>query len=193
MCAQCWTIFHASRFGLHMSWITFFNDILVELSTKYSTSQSSPHSSPYMTFALAHKICFWPQSCLVLFGHLSKGLCSSWFFVNKFFFGATHQHTFFVLVASYSLVNPYNDVVTFCKWPTSPQWQTPMYTTFSLFDRKCNIMLSLKKSWKIPTWCIAFIIFMNVDANFTQFCLKATSCVHPSISSPFATIKFNYP
>jgi hypothetical protein len=42
----CWTIFHASGFGSYMSWINLPNDILVELSTKYSTSQSSPH----MTF-----------------------------------------------------------------------------------------------------------------------------------------------
>jgi hypothetical protein len=54
-----------------------------------------------------------------------------------------------------------------------------------LFGKKCNIMLSLDKSLcKIPKCCITFIMFMNAHANFTQFHLKATSCVCPSICSP---------
>jgi len=42
----CSIVLYASRFGSYVLWIGFPNDILVELSTKYSTSQSSPH----MTF-----------------------------------------------------------------------------------------------------------------------------------------------
>jgi hypothetical protein len=48
MCTQCVEQFFVLLdLGSYMSWINFPNDILVELSTKYSTSQSSPH----MTFA----------------------------------------------------------------------------------------------------------------------------------------------
>ncbi len=47
MCTRCWTIFFAFKFGSYMLWITFANDILVEVSTKYYASQSSPH----ITFA----------------------------------------------------------------------------------------------------------------------------------------------
>ncbi len=36
-----WNIFHAFGFGSYMSWITFPNDNLVELFTKYFASQSS--------------------------------------------------------------------------------------------------------------------------------------------------------
>jgi hypothetical protein len=68
-----------------------------------------------------------------------------------------------------------------------------MYTTSGLSNKKCNIMLFLDKSLcKIPKWCIAFIMFMNAHANFTWFCLKATSCVHPFISNPLFTIRFDY-
>jgi hypothetical protein len=78
-----------------------------------------------------------------------------------------------VLVAFCSFVKPYNDGVTSCKCPTSPQSHMPMYTTFSSFVEKCNIMLSLDKLLcKIPQWCTTFIMFMNAHANFTQFCLK---------------------
>jgi hypothetical protein len=43
LCMTCWTIFHALGFILYISWITLGNDILVKLSKKYPTSQSSSH------------------------------------------------------------------------------------------------------------------------------------------------------
>jgi hypothetical protein len=46
VCTTCWTILHAFGFGSYILWISFPNDVLVELFTKHSTSQSSPQ----MTF-----------------------------------------------------------------------------------------------------------------------------------------------
>jgi hypothetical protein len=62
-------IFCASRFNSYMSRITFLNDILVELSKKYYTSQSSPHMTNLLAF---HQICFTLQSCFMLLSHSSK-------------------------------------------------------------------------------------------------------------------------
>jgi hypothetical protein len=44
-------------------------------------------------------------------------------------FGATHQHTFIVLVAFCSLASPYNDGITSCTCLVSPQLQMLMHTT----------------------------------------------------------------
>jgi len=68
-------------------------------------------------------------------------------------------------------------------WHLAPL-HTPMYLTYGLSNGKCNIMLSLDKLCKIPQWYTAFIMFMNAHANFTRFCLKATSHVCPFISGP---------
>jgi len=59
---------HASIFDSYMSWNTLPNNILVKLSTKYSTSQSSPH----ITLWTCPSNMLRPQSCLVLFGHLLR-------------------------------------------------------------------------------------------------------------------------
>jgi len=120
-----------------------------------------PNFTPYDNWQLAHQICFKPQNCLMLFGHWSKGMCSFQFIINnKQLWG--HPPTHF----------PCIDGITSYKRSTFPQLQTTMYTTSSLSNRKCNIMLSLDKSLcKILKWCITFIMFMNAHANFTQFCL----------------------
>jgi hypothetical protein len=118
-------------------------------------------------------ICFKPQSCVVSLSHSLRGICSSWFVVNKKYFWVNPPTHYFVLVAYCSFAKPYNDGVTFCKGPTSPQLHMPMYTTSCLFVKKCNIMLSLDKLLcEILQWCTTFIMFMNAHANFTQFCLK---------------------
>jgi hypothetical protein len=59
VCTMCWIILCAFGFGSYMSWISFPNDILVELFAKYSTSQSSPHmtfSSLSIEYALDLKV-----------------------------------------------------------------------------------------------------------------------------------------
>jgi len=42
-----------------------------------------PIITPYDICQLAHQICFRPQSCGMLLDHLSRGICNSWFIVNK--------------------------------------------------------------------------------------------------------------
>jgi len=61
-----------------------------------------------------------------------------------------HFYFIFVLVASCSFVNLYDDGVTSYKHLISPQSHMFMYTSFGLFIEKCNIMLSLDKLCKIP-------------------------------------------
>ncbi len=177
---MCWIVFRAFRLRSYMSWINFPNDILVELSTKYSASQSSPH----MTFA----------KLLIKYASEFKVVCVVWPFIeenlqflihykqkiilqqptNAFFLHWWHlvhwqSHT---MVASCSLAKPYNGGITKNKCLASPRSHTPMYTTFGLFAKICNIMLSLDKLLcKIPQWCITFITFMNAHANFTRFYL----------------------
>jgi hypothetical protein len=144
---------------------------------------------------LAHWICFKLQSCHIFLGHLSRGICSSRLIVNKKQLWDNPQMHFFVLIASCSFVNLYNDGVTSYKHPVSPQLHTLMYTTYGLFVEKCNIMLSLDKSLcKIPQWCTTFIMFMNAHANFAWFCLKAMNHLCPSIfDTPLPTIRYDYP
>jgi hypothetical protein len=139
----------------------------------------TPHDISHPT----HQICFKLQSCGILLGQSSKGICSSWFIVNKKqFLGNPPTHFFYV-----------GGILLLCK---AMQWwchflqafgftlNTHAYhTTSSLSTWKCNIMLSFDKSLcKILQWCTTFIMFMNAHVNFTQFCLKVTSCVHHSIS-----------
>jgi hypothetical protein len=175
-----------------MSWISFPNDILVELSTKYSTSQSSPHMT-FTSIPIRYALDLQVVACYLAIHQREFTVFDLLQTKNNY---ATHQHCFLVLVASCSFAKPYNDGVTSCKHLASPQLRTPMYTTFSLSTRKCNIMLSLDKSlYKIQQWCIAFIMLMNALANFInfiRFCLKATNHVHPSLSSPPAIIRYDY-
>jgi hypothetical protein len=128
--------------------------------------------TPYDNCQLAHQICFRLQSCLMLFGHWSKGLCSFQFTINnKQLWGHPPMH-FPCVYGILLLSKPIYDNVTSCKHPTLPQLQITMYTTSSLFNGKCNIMLSLDKSFcKKFKWCITFIMFTNAHVNFTQFCL----------------------
>jgi hypothetical protein len=161
-----------------MSWISFLSDILVELSIKYFASQSSTH----MTFASFQSSKLWH----VVWPFIEGNLQFSTHCKQRNNYRATPHCTFFALVASCSFANPCNDGVTSYKRLASPQSHTPMYTTFGLFGKKWNIMLSLDKSLcKIPQWCITFLMYMNAYANFTQFHLKVTSRVCPSISGPF--------
>ncbi len=92
--------------------------------------------------------------------------------------GFSPQCIFFVLMASCSLENPYKDGVTFYKHLASPQSHIPMYTTSGLSSGKCNMVLSFNKSLcKILQWCIAFMMFMNANANFTWFCCHFECCL----------------
>jgi hypothetical protein len=145
-----------------------------------------PNLHHILHYELAHQICFRPQSCLVLFGHLLKVI---WIFdivVKKKSYGATQQHIFFTLMRSCSLANAYKNGITSCMCSTLPQSHMPMYITFYLFIAKCNMTLSFNKSsCQILKRHITFIMFMNAHASFTWFCLKVASCVHPSIFSPF--------
>lgn len=72
--------------------------------------------------------------------HMSRGIHSFRFTMNKNSSKATHQHNFLVLMASCSLENPYKDEVTSCNYPTWPQSHTPMYTIYGLLGKKCNMM-----------------------------------------------------
>ncbi len=69
---------------------------------------------------------------------------------------------------------------------TSPQLHTPMYTTFGLSNGKCNMMLSFNVLVQnLTTWCITFMMFMNVHAIYTWFFLKVISCFCLSMLNPF--------
>jgi hypothetical protein len=73
----------------------------------------------YDTCKLANWIWLRPQSYVVLFRHLLKGIH------HEQKIEATHQHVFFMLMASCSLVKIYKDGVTLCMHPTSSHrtWQ----------------------------------------------------------------------
>jgi hypothetical protein len=120
-----------------MVWIDFPNDILVELSTKYYASQSSPN----MTFAnlpIEYALDLKIVACCLAIHRGEFVVPDSLQIKNNY--RATHQHIFFALVTSYSFANPYNDGITSYKCPIAPQSHMPMYTTSSLFVGKCNIM-----------------------------------------------------
>jgi hypothetical protein len=53
------------------SWLNYPQHICISIIT------------PYDIYQHAQWICFKPQSCDVLFGHLLKGICNSWLIVNK--------------------------------------------------------------------------------------------------------------
>jgi len=59
-----------------------------------------PIFTPYHICELAYWLCFRPQICLLMFGHLSKGIWSYWLTMKFFFFGATHQCIFLTLMKS---------------------------------------------------------------------------------------------
>jgi hypothetical protein len=82
--------------------------------------------TPYDTCKLANWIWFKPQSYVVSFCHLLKGIH------HEQIIGATHQHVFFMLMASCSLAKTYKDGVTLCVHPTSSQSHMAIYTTFDL-------------------------------------------------------------
>ncbi len=146
---MCWTILHASRFGSYMSWIIFPNDILVELFAQ-NILHRNLHPIWHLLPCLPNML-WQPKNYGMLLSHLLKGICKSQFAINKNKIRPTHQCTFFALVASCSFANPYNDGVTFRKRLISPQSHMLVYTTSSLFNKNCNIMLSLDKSLcKIP-------------------------------------------
>jgi hypothetical protein len=123
---------------------------------------------------------FIPQT----FNQNGHTLLSMWTFQSSWL---PKKSWFFVVFA-----NPYNDGVTFCKCSTSPQLDTPMCTKSHLFNKKCNIMLSLDKSLCKTQWCTTFIMFMNAHANFTWFCLKVVGHVCLSIWAPLAALRYDY-
>jgi hypothetical protein len=164
-----------------MLWITLPNDILVQLSMKYFASSFSPHitfASLPIEYALDFKV-VW--RCLAIYwGEFGiHGLL----WTN--FFGGPPTNAFSSHWWNLALESAYIDGVISCMCMASPQSHTPMYTTFGLYVINYNMMLSLDKSlWKIPEWCITFIMFINVRAYFKQFHLKVTNLVRFSIFDP---------
>ncbi len=97
---RCLTILQAFAFGSYISWISFPNDILVELFTKYFASQS-----PHMTFASL------PTKYVL---DLKVVVCYLAIHRREFVvFNLVLKKT--IMVASCSFTKPYNDGFTSCK------------------------------------------------------------------------------
>jgi len=128
-------------------------------------------SSPHIIFCVfARWICLKTQNCLLLFSHLSKGICNSWFAMNKKQFWG-HPSTHFPCI--HEILLPSKHIERWIHLLHASNFTPITHTnvpTFSLYVKKCNIMLSFDKSLcKIPEWCTTFIMFMNAHVTSHDF------------------------